>query len=34
MLREFLQQHPDNPGVARARRWLEHLQASGKIKQN
>jgi tetratricopeptide (TPR) repeat protein len=34
ILREFLQQHPDNRGAARARRWLDHLHQSGKIKQN
>jgi len=33
ILREFLQQHPDNRGAARARRWLDHLQQSGKINQ-
>ncbi len=33
-LRDFLQEHPDHPGAARARRWLDHLQAAGKIKQN
>jgi len=34
ILREFLQQHPDNRGAARAKRWLDHLQQTGKIKQN
>jgi TolA-binding protein len=34
MLREFLQQYPDHAGAARARRWLERLQAAGKIKEN
>jgi len=34
ILREFLQQYPDNRGVARAKRWLDHLQQTGKIKQN
>ena len=33
-LRDFLQQHPDHAGAARARRWLERLQAAGKLKQN
>jgi TolA-binding protein len=34
MLREFLQQYPNGPGAARARRWLDRLQAEGRIKQN
>lgn len=34
MLREFLQQHPDGPGAVRARRWLDRLQAEGRIKQD
>lgn len=34
LLREYLQQHPDRPGAARARRWLDRLQQAGKIKQN
>ena len=33
ILREFLQQHPDNRGTARARRWLDRLQQGGKVKQ-
>lgn len=31
-LREFLQQHADNRGAPRAKRWLEHLEQTGKIK--
>ncbi|HVH70184.1 MAG TPA: tetratricopeptide repeat protein [Candidatus Dormibacteraeota bacterium] len=31
-LREYVQQHPDRPGVMRARRWLGRLQQAGKIK--
>src|SRR5258708_32599249 len=34
ILHDFLQQHPDHPGAARAQRWLDRLQAAGKIKQN
>jgi tetratricopeptide (TPR) repeat protein len=30
-LREFLKQHPDAPGAATARRWLERLATDGKI---
>jgi Tfp pilus assembly protein PilF len=32
LLREYLQEHADRPGAARARRWLDHLQQAGKIK--
>ena len=31
-LRNFLQNHPDNPQVPVARRWLERLRQAGKIK--
>jgi tetratricopeptide (TPR) repeat protein len=34
MLREYLEKHSDRAGAARARRWLDRLQQSGKIKQN
>jgi tetratricopeptide (TPR) repeat protein len=34
MLRKYLEQYPDRAGAARARRWLDRLQQSGKIKQN
>lgn len=30
-LREFLKRHPDDPGAATARRWLQRLAADGKI---
>lgn len=33
-LRNFLQDHPDNPQAPVARRWLERLQQAGKIKKN
>lgn len=34
MLREYLEKYSDRAGAARARRWLDRLQQSGKIKQN
>jgi len=33
-LREFLRDHGDRPESATARRWLEQLTASGKIRPN
>lgn len=33
-LRGYLQEHPDRPGAARAKRWLERLEQAGKIKAN
>jgi tetratricopeptide (TPR) repeat protein len=33
-LREFLKQHPDAPGAATARRWLERLATDGKIRRD
>jgi Flp pilus assembly protein TadD len=33
-LREFLRDHSDRPELATARRWLEQLAASGKIRPN
>jgi Flp pilus assembly protein TadD len=32
-LREFLKNHPKDPGADKARRWLDRLAADGKIKQ-
>jgi len=34
MLREYLEKYSDRAGAARARRWLDRLQQSGKINQN
>jgi tetratricopeptide (TPR) repeat protein len=34
ILREFLHEHPDNRGAARAKRWLDRLHQAGKVKQN
>lgn len=34
LLREYLEKYSDRAGAARARRWLDRLQQSGKIKQN
>jgi len=34
ILREFLQRNPDNRGAARARRWLDRLQQTGRINEN
>ena len=34
VLREYLQEHSDRPGAARAKRWLQRLQQAGKIKSN
>lgn len=34
MLREFLEHHSDLPEAMRARRWLDHLQRTGKISRN
>jgi thioredoxin-like negative regulator of GroEL len=34
MLREFVRDHADRHEAATARRWLERLTASGKIKAN
>ena len=34
MLREFLRQHSDLPEATRARRWLDHLEQTGKISHN
>jgi len=33
ILREFLQEYPNNRGAARAKRWLDHLKQTGKIEQ-
>jgi len=33
-LREYLHQYPDRSGAVRARRWLDRLHQTGKIKQN
>jgi hypothetical protein len=33
-LREFLKNHGDRPEAATARRWLERLTASGKIRRD
>jgi TolA-binding protein len=33
-LREYLRQYPDRSGAIRARRWLDRLYQTGKIKQN
>lgn len=32
-LREFIKNHPKDPGAAKARHWLERLAADGKIKR-
>jgi TolA-binding protein len=33
-LREFLAKHPDHPEAARARRWLDRLEQTAKVKPN
>ena len=33
-LRDFLKDHPEEPGAATARRWLDRLAADGKIRRN